>query len=278
MKSILKNERGALTIVTIMLLSGLFIIMMGVAGVKLLEAAKKSSKMQEAYNYLIVMEEMGQTINRARTVGRDAVDCYVNPAAPTATVADGTCPAGSLPDTQATLTVTTRCPGHPTIARQNRNQYTLCIPDRDSDGLAEYSDFCVAIDSFNYCLTPTGLGRLDLGVEISAEPRPSPYVEVAGAATQQTPGGVAVPQNNAELWSPTVAWASTNEVFTTDCGAYGLATSNRYWLGCQFCADPRNECWEMRMCRPSTTGVPVACAAGDTARQRLLFYFENNIR
>jgi len=268
---ILLNQRGAMTIVFLMLISSIFVVMMGIAGVRLLETAKIASKTNEAYNYLVVMEELGQSVNRARSLGRD-FDCNAV-----------VCPAGTVLQTTVSLQTTTVCPGG-----VNRNQYSLCVPNTDGDGVAEASDFCVSINGLNYCLTSTGglmagLSRLDLlnegavGYDLG---RPPPYVEVAGGATQTTAGPL-VPRNSAETWSPNVAWASTNEIFTTSCGgaaSYTAANLSQYWLGCNSCNDPRIECWQMSMCRPSTTAVPTACAAGARANQFIMMYFQNNWR
>ena len=268
MKKFLHNERGAMTIVLLMMLGSLFVIMMGIAGVKLLQASQKASETNEAYNYLIVMEEMGIAITRARSLGRD-LDCG----------AIATCPGGTVAQIWATATPSTMCPDN-----TFRNQYSMCVPATDADAVAEASDFCVTIDGFRYCLNAgiapffTGLTRTDVGDE-SATPglRPPANVAVAGAPQEQTNGAVPVPRNNAESWSPTaVAWAFDNQMHTTDCSA-GTGASE-YWRGCNTCADPRVECWQIGMCRPSTTGVPIACVPGGMARQGVMIYFENNRR
>lgn len=268
MKRLLRDERGAMTIVLLMMLGSLFVIMMGIAGVKLLEASKKASATNEAYNYLIVMEEMGVAITRARSLGRD-VDCGVIVA----------CPAGTVLRPWITATPSTICPNGPAV-----NRYSMCVPATDGDAVAEASDFCVIIDSFRYCLTAgaapffTGLVRTDTGDETAAPGlRPPAYVAAAGAVQEQTNGAIPVPRNNAEIWSPAaVAWGFDNQIYTTDCSA-GTGTSE-YWIGCNTCADPRIECWQIGMCRPSTTGVPVACVPGEMTRQGLMMYFENNRR
>ncbi len=268
----LNNSRGGLTIVMLVMLSSIFMVMMGIAGVKLLEATKQLKKHNEAYNYLLVMEELGQSVGRARSLGRD-VDCR------TPYVAGITgCPAGTVRLTQNTPTPTTVCSS--VLAR---NHYTLCVPDRNGNGVVDAVEFCARIDSFNYCLSGgtfnQNLQRLDLTNESIADlGRPPPYVELGGAATQQTNGGVLQPRNNSESWSPDAVWPNNNEIFTTDCQGYTGANNSRYWVGCNYCADPRHDCWMMRMC-PRSTAIPAAgaCAGGNApALQRIVIYFENN--
>lgn len=263
-----------MTIILLVLLSTIFVIMMGVAGVKLLEAAKGVQRSNEAYNYLLVMEELGQSVARARSLGRD-VDCrtpYV--AGPTG------CPGGTVRRTVNTGAInTTICPG---VAGPNRNHYTLCVPDRNSNGAVDVSEFCTQIDGFNYCLSggtfAQNLERLDITAsETTDHGRPGPYVELGGAATEQTNGGVLLPRNNRELWSPNAAWAANNEIFTTNCQGYTAGNNSRYWLGCHYCADPRLECWALRMCPKSTAANPT-CTAAERVTQRVVIYFENNRR
>ncbi|MBY0385883.1 hypothetical protein K2X05_12060, partial [bacterium] len=190
------------------------------------------------------------------------------------------CPAGTVVRPWSpTLVPTTICSDGSSRAR-----YSLCVPATDGDVIPEASDFCVTIDGFRYCLNAgaapffTGLVRTDTGNETGTPGlRPPAYIAVAGAAQEQTNGAVPVPRNNAESWSPAaVAWGFNNQMRTTDCSA-GTGTSE-YWLGCNTCADPRIECWQIGMCRPSSTGTPIACLPGDMARQGLMMYFENNRR
>jgi hypothetical protein len=160
------------------------------------------------------------------------------------------------------------------------NQYTVCAPDIDGDGTLEEQDVCVNIDGFNYCLANGfGFERYDLvnDAVLTNWTYPAPYVEVGGAPTQSTPGVVPLPRNNSERWSPTtLAWPDNNQIFTTNCTPG--PDKRQYWLGCHWCDDPRVECWNLRMCRPSTTAVPNVCAIGESAQQTVLFYFENDRR
>lgn len=265
-----------MTIVSLMMLSFLFIIMMGVAGVRLLDASKKASQANEAYNYLVVMEEMGIAVSRARSLGRNNIDC-----APVAVP----CPAGTVAVTVASPAIPTYCQvpqsAGPAVGV---NQYSLCVPDRDGDAVAEASDFCVSIDGFNYCLNSSagvffGLQQTGDATATSAySGRPAPYAAVAGASTQLTDGSALAPRNNMETWSPAVVWASNNEVYSTACDDY-VTAPDKYWLGCNNVGDPYMEFWEMRMCRPSPNGAALnACAAADMALQRIVLYFENNVR
>ncbi len=281
------NNKGALTILMLVMLSGLFIVMMGTAGVKLMEAAKNLRRSNEALNHLTVMEELGQAVARARSLGRN-VDCLVNPlnpaAAPTGAQITAACQGALRLQINTGGTPTTLCPGHPVVARRTRNQYTLCVPDRNGNGTVDAVEFCTQMDGSNYCLSGgafnSNLQRLDLTNEFTATDygRPVPYVEIGGAASQQTPSAILLPRNNQESWSPDAAWPDNNEIFTTDCGAYTSATNNsRYWLGCHFCADPRVECWAMRMC-PKFLGAPGTCPAAERVTQRFVLYFENNRR
>lgn len=266
----LNNNKGAMTIVFLVMLSSVFVVMMGVAGVKLLEAAKNVKKHNEAYNYLLVMEELGQAVSRSRSLGRD-VDCRV----PYVAGVTG-CPAGTVRRTLNTGVATTVCSN--TLAV---NHYTLCVPDRNVNGAVDAVEYCARIDGFNYCLSggtfPQNLQRLDLTAENPANPRPPAYTEVAGASTQQTNGGTLLPRSNREVWTPAAVWANNNEIFTTNCGAYP-ANSDQYWLGCHYSADPRLEIWMMQMC-PRSTGIPAAgpCPGNEPpAIQRIVLYFENN--
>jgi hypothetical protein len=253
--------------------------MMGIAGYKLIEASKKAVQTAEAYNYLIVMEEMGQIISRARTLGRDLVDCRVPiPAAPNG------CPAGTVRFTWnsgSTLCSWPNPAGVPPFTVGFVPQHTVCAPDIDADGTLEPEDVCVNIDGFNYCLANGfGIERYDLTDDtiLANWNYPGTYVEVGGAASQSTPGGVDLPRNNSEVWSPaTVGWgALNNQIFTTNCTPE--ADKTKYWLGCHWCNDPRVECWRFRMCRPSSTATPNVCAVGESAQQTILFYFENDRR
>jgi hypothetical protein len=283
MKSILRDQSGVITIVTLVIISFVFMIMMATAGYKLIEASKKAVQMNEAYNYLLVSEEIGQAVSRARSLGRHLIDCRAPiPAAP-----DG-CPAGTVRQTwnnTSTFCYRNDPNLNPPFTTLFVPQYTLCIPDRDGDGTAEASDFCVDINGYNYCLTDSfgilgGLARYDLADDVNLLnwSYPLPYVETPGAPSQSTPGGVDLPRNNNEIWAPTtVGWgAANNQIFTTNCTPDTDKT--KYWLGCHWCDDPRVECWRLIMCRPSATGAPVACTAAEAAQQTVLFYFENDRR
>jgi hypothetical protein len=281
----LNNNRGGLTIVMLVMLSSIFMVMMGIAGVKLLEAAKNLKKHNEAYNYLLVMEELGQAVSRARSLGRNS-DCLVNTVnpllAPTPAMIAVSCPANTVRHVVLTGVPTTSCPNHPVVALQTRNQYTLCVPDRNNNGAADAIEFCARVDNFNYCLSGganlnQNLERLDLNAENPADLRPGVYAHVLGAAFQQTVNAPLQPRNNSEVWSPDAIWPSNNQIFTTNCGTYA-ANSTQYWLGCHFANDPRLEFWIMRMC-PRSTAIPGvgACPGGvPPAQQRIVIYFENN--
>jgi hypothetical protein len=265
------NDRGAMTLIILVMLSTMFIVMMGVAGYKLIEAAKNAQRQTEAYNFLIAMEELGQAVSRARSLGRE-LDCRTtyNPADP--------CPTGTTIAINAAVG-STKCTNDPTP----RDHYTLCVPNTDGDNTAESSDFCASVDGKNYCLDgplwTTGLQRLDLAAENTDHGVPPPLAEPAGAAYEQTPGGALIPRNTMEYWTPEAVWAggNVNEIYTTDCEAYSAANNDRYWLGCHFCSDPRVECWAMRMCP-----VPIAASTCNPATQRVtqrfVLYFENNRR
>jgi hypothetical protein len=157
------------------------------------------------------------------------------------------------------------------------------VPDRNADGAVDAVEFCAQIDNFNYCLSGgnfnENLERLDLTDESATDHgRPAPYVDIAGTASQETNGGSLQDRNNSDVWTPDAAWLSNNQIFTTDCQGYSAANNPRYWLGCHYCADPRQECWIMRMC-PRSTGIPGAggCPGGvPPAIQRIVLYFENN--
>ena len=273
-----------MTIIFLVMLSSVFVVMMGVAGVKLLEASKNLKKHNEAYNYLLVMEELGQSVSRARSLGRNS-DCLISPsnpaAAPIAAEVNASCPANTFRLRIPTAGPTTLCPSHPVVTLRARNQYTLCVPDRNGNGAADPVEFCARIDGFNYCLSggtfSQNLQRLDLAAENSADPLPATYVEGGGASTQQTNGGTLLPRSNLEVWAPNAVWPDNNEIFTTNCGTYA-ANSSQYWLGCHYSSDPRLEFWVMRMC-PRSTGIPGAgaCPGGEPpAVQQIVLYFENN--
>lgn len=264
-----------MTIVMLMMLSSLFIIMMGVAGVRLLEASKKASQANEAYNYLIVMEEMGIAVSRARSLGRNNIDC--------AAVAVP-CPAGTVAYTVASAATPTYCQVPQTAGPAiGVNQYSLCVPDRDGDGTAEASDFCVLVDGYNYCLDSSVsafFGLQQWGDATATAPyagRPAPYAIVGGGSTQITNGGALAPRNNMETWNPSVVWAFNNEIYSTACDSY-VVDPTKYWLGCHNVGDPYLEFWDLRMCRPSVTATPNACTANLMAYQRIVLYFENNVR
>lgn len=274
--SFLKNQSGALTIVTLMLLGSLFLIMTGVAGVKLLTAAQEAKRSNEAYNYLLAMEDFGIQLNRARSLGRGNVDCAIPIPAP-----PGGCPGTTVRRTFNTLVPSTVCPGGGTA-----NQYTLCVPDADGDGVAEFSDFRVTIDGFLYALDDViGVARTDVGNESGVTVvAPNPFVEPAGAAIEQTSGAVLLPRNNQDSWYLPItvaAWPGNNEIFTPNCTGYPVAsnaTYTSYWVGCNSCSDPMIDCWQIAMCPPSGTAALPACGVGQHSRQGLMIYFENDIR
>ncbi len=289
------NNKGAMTIILLVLLSSIFVVMMGTAGIKLLEAGKNLQKHNEAYKYLVVMEELGQAVARARSLGRNT-ECIAHPVTPattnpTAAMYQAACPANTRHLWVAAPVPKTLCPGHPRgITLQIQNRYALCVPDRNGNAAVDAVEFCAQIEGFNYCLSGgpfnQNLRRLDLNNEATSVDlgRPGILAEPPGASFQQTNGGSLQPRNNTETWSPSVAWADTNEMYTTTCGTYASAAENdRYWLGCHFCNDPRHECWVLRMC-PRVPVLPLpgipgagACPAGESpATQRIVLYFENN--
>ncbi len=282
----LNNNRGGLTIVMLVMLSSIFMVMMGIAGVKLLEAAKNLKKHNEAYNYLIAMEELGQAVSRARSSGRNT-ECVVDPVTPTAipstAMYQAACPAGTVHRWVGATAPKAFCPTHPRAALRIQTRYALCVPDRNSNGAVDAVEFCAQIEGFNYCLSggtfDQNLSRLDLADESGTDfGRPTPYAHVLGAASQQTPNAPLQPRNNSEVWSPNAVWPSNNQIFTTTCQTYTNLNNPRYWLGCHYCNDPRQECWLLRMC-PKSTVIPGvgACPGGvSPAQQRIVLYFENN--
>lgn len=83
-KNRLQNQDGSIVITTMVIISIVLVIFSGIVTLKLTELSKQSFKVNEAYRYLNVMEEMGMLVARARELGRNG---------------GGTCPAGTFIET-----------------------------------------------------------------------------------------------------------------------------------------------------------------------------------
>ncbi len=268
-----KYQSGGATILYLVFMSSLFFVLIGIASLKMISVSKQAAQMNEAYNYLLVMEEIGQQIAKARTLGR-LFDCQ-GMACP-----GGTAQVLSTLNAGAGIEVTTCGAG-----AADTTTYSLCVPNTDGDGIPEASDFCANVAGVNYCLSATGaspfqgLQRLDV-FDQSGSPfdKPLAYSAIGGASTQRTIAGPAM-RGTQEPWTPlSTTWATANEIFTTRCGTYP-GDRAQYWLGCDYCADPNVDCWQMSICKPpmaSPTALATNCAAGSLVHQGIMIYFENN--
>jgi type II secretory pathway pseudopilin PulG len=226
---IFSNEKGAVVISTLIIISVMIVIMVGIASVQILTIAKDSSRANEALEYLDIMEEMGQVVARARQLGK-GVDNAI-----------GTCPPG-------------------TTAFAPIVGLTLCLP-----GAGAVANVCISRTNRystgqNVCLEAVTVVS---STAASAKANLPTFPDVSGvpAAASTEPGTPSVTLNTTyhsdEPWFPkadTTAWPAVqkNEIRTPLCGV-----DAQYWLGCIRCNTNGVTCLEFKICPP---GVAAGCA------------------
>jgi len=294
----LNNERGGVVLVTIVIISVVLVILSGIATFKLTEVSRQAFRVNEAFRYLNIMEEMGLAVARARHIGRQTCGTAGTCTCPGTLTAVDINPGGTfiwvcIP----AATVDAFCIAHTDGAGQANNfclEAMREVAQNSSSGIdpATVADLTFRIKQKE---TPSFFSKLvasvfsmgtvnaacppagwwDTCVPASppaglAPPTLQPYtpppaytVAPTGLGTQRT-GGAVTTRANLEAWTPTAAWApgTANEILIPDCAA----STNTYWLGCMSCLDANVTCIDFTMCPPASP----TCTR--PYRQRIMVY------
>jgi hypothetical protein len=228
---ILSNEKGAIVISTLIIISVMIVIMLGIASVQILTIAKDSNRANEALEYLDIMEEMGQVVARARQLGK-GIDS-----------SSGTCPSGTAPAAPAAGAGVTLCvPGAGPVG-------SVCLSrtNKYSSGKNVCLESVTVVSSTNV----TANANLPTFADITTVP--------ASSSTEPaTPSGTLnATYHSDEPWFPkadTTAWPASqkDEIRTPLCGV-----DAQYWLGCIRCNTDGVTCLEFKICPP---GVAAGCS------------------
>lgn len=286
----ISNNHGAAILAMVILIGVLCLIMFGVASMRLTAVAKQAYRVNEAFRFLNIMEEMGHAVGKAKILG-DSV---------------GTCPSGT---TDIDIGGQQFCFSGSFAGINN-----FCINHTDMVGLDE--DYCIqsitvgsllydesdsmyadlvidvrakqepsifkkivdsiALNEANaacpnpsepwrcYGTTPAPGGSYPQPPPVNTIPAPPPAASPppSGAGSQDSDGTTWAGGNNMEQWMPkNVSWAPNNEIRTPMCTA-----ASEEWLGCVRCANPNVTCITIRMCPPSNPGC------GNPYAQRIAVY------
>lgn len=210
---------------TLIIISVMIVIMVGIASIQVLQISRDSNRANESLKFLTIMEELGQMVARARTLGK-AYDMVP---------ATSACPTGTTRiDVDSGATVISVCiPG--TVVT------TGCISRTDNLAAGE-----------NYCLeTLTGVStsansNLDNGTVSSAT-----LTFPAAAATESVSSATLnANYHNEESWFPqatTALWptAQNNQIRTPAC-----VVDAQMWLGCMRCTAQGVTCLQFSVCPP----------------------------
>lgn len=293
-----RNQGGGTLLITVVSLSMMILLLMSAATFKLAEVARHAARANEQLRFMNAMDDLAQTLARARVLG-----------APIAAGVAGTaCPTGSTYTTAAGL--------------------GFCVPNSGSGGGAGITGICADLDQITttthdrYCIAaltaPTSAqleddeksrqemiaerstftGKLKYYVRAAlsvtkAHAQCSWYgncnpgagsagtanftnttvaqtfianytVVPTGSATEKTSSATGTARNNMEPWSPNLAsWAPNNEMYVPSCAA-----DNEYWIGCMRCGLPGVSCVKMTVCPAKNP----SCAAAQRYEQLIAIW------
>lgn len=299
---IISNEKGAVLIAAIMLMSAMILTMMTVASFKLVEVSKEARRVNDQLRYLNSIEDLAQTLGRAFLLGQGTCPANttlltisgVNLCVPNTGITGAAGVTGICSDLDQDGTTTDRyCIQTLTLVTQNDLQMEAekmiaKKPSRLQKIVSTLSDLVIAsahatCDWAGVCTTlvPDTPGAT-IPPPTAVLTVPAPFaVMPTGIAAQQSPSAVAVARNNAEPWSPNIAaWtpATANEIFTPNCNA-----DNQYWLGCIRCQDPALAasaniiCMSATICPPTSTKNPVCTVANRYTQMFAFFISDQNL-
>lgn len=219
----IKNSRGAVILSTLIVISLMVVIMIGVASIEVLQIAKDSARVNEAYRYLNVMEEMSQIVGRARILGKESQTAGASIGCPTGTVR---IPSAGTP--------------------------YVCLPDPDSDGdatVAGIREVCVVHTDYigateTFCLNNLSFVAASGADEVMSVPA-QPAVAPISAGREDLSSGTswASSYHSNENWFPLPAWTESNEIMTPTC-----TNAADMWRGCMRCGQGGISCIQFEVC------------------------------
>lgn len=241
------NSKGMVIISTLVIITVMIVIMVGIASMEVLTAARASSRVNEAFRYLNVMEEMGQIVARARLQGM-------------ATDSGGTCPTGYSVVNVATSGLAVN------VCLVTGGVTSTCVDHHDYAGGAQ-----------RFCLRSlTGLRTTTTAVTPAVPAFAGTGVVGSGSETYSVSGA----NSNAnyhvnEYWFPTISAASwpssVNEIVTPTCSA----TPSDMWYGCQVidvAGTTKLTYLLFTMCKPGIGGAVVTSCTDYTSQKIAVYY------
>jgi hypothetical protein len=301
----LSNHRGGVVIITMVIISVMIVIFSSAVTFKLTELSRGSARVNEAYKYLNIMEEMGLIVARASELGKNGlVNCpgttwgttinthnFCLPMNAGGTSMDQVCVEDQTQKNAAganikyCLKVGTGPTGGLDTAQNdsslNGNVADITfdiVPVKQASYLekAFYSALTMLDSSHAACsvyqswatpCTPDNPNETaSTAVSVTTYQAPTAFSTAPGGVGAGAPGALQ-PRNNMEPWSPTtLAWAPTT---TNEIYTPKCDNDDQIWLGCMRCTDPNVLCIDMQMCPPTyTTGS----ACSQPYRQRIAVY------
>jgi len=273
----LRNQRGSVIIVTMIIIAVVIAIFSGIVGFRLTELSRQSHQVNEAYRYLNVMEEMGMMLARARTLGK-AGSC---PAPLTKWTYHRASPAADFDFCFTGSTLANTCIVDDSQKDTSAASIKYCLDDvivaksdgsdRDYSNVAglsfkikkvgepsliekayralvspfESADAACAGDWANPCGPTNVTSGSFQGATNEVSNAPAAYAAIPGGAS---PAGKSSghSSSNLESWVPAdPTWSpggsnSKNEIYTPICDPGTVTTPlypQQYWLGCMSCND-----------------------------------------
>lgn len=283
------NEKGAVLLITVVVISMILITVAGVGAFKVSGLAKESYRLNESLNYLSIMEEMGQIIGSSFLEAQGGATACPAGKTRTALVAQSgdtkqICLPGAgiigdicIDQEVAQGGVTERYCLIPGVVSGRAGVYFITDNKEKDAGVfvfnivkkEEKRNF---VKLFNNLLFPSSAVAAPPPINVPSErwrfshiptpppgeayvqpPAPPPITPDLGAVTaspgEETSGGVYAGGGNMEPWRPTPAWAQVTEIRVPSC-----TSSSEQRFGCMTCNVNGVTCIEFRMCPPSNLG------------------------
>lgn len=285
-KSPLKSNRGAVLLITVVVMSLILLTIVAVGSHQISLLSKESYRLNEGLKYTVIMEEMGQIVANAYSeaqggvascpAGKTRVAMVAQSGAtkqiclPNAGVVGQVCinrevTLGGAPEVYCLIPGTAAAPPgapRPGIFFVTQNQesstdsvFVLNIEKRESPSL--FAKFFKSVFSNTAVAVP--LGEPWRYSNNPAPPPATPYIDfpaspasipdlaaVPATGSLESTGGAYSGGGNMEPWRPTPAWAGVNEIYIPDC-----SNQAQQRVGCMTCNAPGVTCVEFRMCPPS---------------------------
>ncbi|MBY0316521.1 MAG: hypothetical protein K2Q26_13440 [Bdellovibrionales bacterium] len=274
MKSFFKrrksNQKGAILLLTVVIISLVLITIAAVSSYKLTALAKQSARLNEALAYLTVMEEMGQVVAEAYYEAVPPSTCLggktsfpiggISLCSPNG-AANGICITKEHGGVNRTFCLQPGAPGAELVTRytpETQPHLFFDVAEKKEWSLANYvwEKLSLAKSFADYPDFPPWTPASDpwrgnvphAGGGADTQITETPAVNIAGLPA--TPGGAgqqatsgAYGGGSGEPWVPTPAWAASNEIFIPSCTA-----DSQQRLGCMKCNVTGVRCIQFRLC------------------------------